>query len=197
MQHLRLIADDLTGALDTAAQFTARMGPLLVYWPGRIPDHFSPSAAIDSGTREEGEAVAALATARLAPLLAPAPDTISYVKLDSQLRGHQSVAVAAVIQALAPSCCIIAPAFPFQRRITRGGLQYVQGLAGWVPVGENLSAALAARGIAVSLARPGDPVPEGVSLWDAETEADMECIAASGLALGQPLLWCGSAGLAG
>ena len=29
MTTLRLIADDLTGALDTAAQFTGRIGPLL------------------------------------------------------------------------------------------------------------------------------------------------------------------------
>ncbi|MGC2788394.1 MAG: hypothetical protein WA397_32075 [Roseiarcus sp.] len=30
MTTLRLIADDLTGALDTAAQFTGRIGPLPV-----------------------------------------------------------------------------------------------------------------------------------------------------------------------
>jgi D-threonate/D-erythronate kinase len=197
MHRLRLIADDLTGALDAAAQFTARIGPLPVFWPGRIPACLPPSAAIDTGTREEGEAVAALATARLASALAPAPGTVSYFKLDSLLRGHPSRALAAILHALSPRHCIIAPAFPFQRRRTRDGRQYAAGPNGWTPTGEHLPAALAAHGITVSLARPGDPVPEGVSVWDAETEADIARIAAAGRALAEPVLWCGSAGLAG
>lgn len=197
MKHLRLIADDLTGALDTAAQFAARIGPLPVFWPGRILNCLPPSAAIDAGTREEGAAVAALATARLASLLAPVPGTVSYFKLDSLLRGHPSLALAAILHALAPRHCVIAPAFPFQRRMTEGGLQYAPNANGWSPTGEDLPAALAAHGIAVSLARPGDPVPDGVSFWDAGTDADLSRIAAAGLALGGPVLWCGSAGLAG
>ncbi len=197
MQHLRLIADDLTGALDTAAQFTARIGPLPVFWPGRLAKPVPPSAAIAAGTREESDAVATLAAARLAPLLAPAAARISYVKLDSLLRGHPAPMLAAILEALAPSHCIIAPAFPFQRRVTRGGRQYAPGPDGWSAVGADLPASLAAQGIALSLARAGEPVPEGASLWDAETDADLARIAAAGLALARPVLWCGSAGLAG
>lgn len=197
MQRLRLIADDLTGALDTAAQFTARLGPIPVFWPGRIPDRLPPSAAVDTGTREEGEAVAVRTTARLASILAPEPGKLSYFKLDSLLRSRPSVALGALLHALAPRHCIIAPAFPFQRRITRGGCQYIQGPNGWAPTGENLPAALAAQGFAVSLARPGDLVPEGVSVWDAESHADIARVAAAGRFLVEPVLWCGTAGLAG
>jgi len=197
MKCLRLIADDLTGAIDTAAQFTARIGPIPAFWPGHIPDYLPPSAAIDIGTREEGEAVAALATARLATILAPEPGKFSYFKLDSLLRGRPSVALGALLRALAPRRCVIAPAFPFQRRITEGGRQNAPGPNGWTPTGENLPAALAAQGFVVTRARPGDPVPEGVSIWDAETESDLVRIAAAGLAMAEPALWCGSAGLAG
>src|SRR5215208_376605 len=55
MTGLRLIADDLTGALDTAAEFVGLVGPVPVYWSGAIPLDLPPSAALDSGTRELGE----------------------------------------------------------------------------------------------------------------------------------------------
>ena len=54
MTTLRLIADDLTGALDTAAEFVGLTGPVPVYWSGAIPADLPPSAAVDSGTRELG-----------------------------------------------------------------------------------------------------------------------------------------------
>ena len=43
--RLRLLADDLTGALDTAAQFVARTGPVPAFWAGALPDAPPPSAA--------------------------------------------------------------------------------------------------------------------------------------------------------
>jgi uncharacterized protein YgbK (DUF1537 family) len=50
--------------------------------------------------------------------------------------------------------------------------------------------------MAVSRRRPGDPVPRGISLWDAETDDDLRRIALSGADLPEPVLWCGSGGLA-
>ncbi len=49
----------------------------------------------------------------------------------------------------------------------------------------------------VHLCRPGDPIPEGISLWDAETNLDLARIAAAGADLPETPLWCGSGGLAG
>lgn len=192
--RLRLLADDLTGALDTAAQFVARTGPVPVFWtpPAALP----ASAAIDSGTREQGAAAAAV-VADLAAMLAPAAEVIAFKKLDSLLRGPWAAELAACLRGLSVAHCIIAPAFPFQGRITRMGQQYARGDGGWQPAGEAPGAALARQGIAVSPARPGDPVPAGVSLWDAETDDDLQRIAGAGLALAAPVLWCGSSGLAG
>jgi uncharacterized protein YgbK (DUF1537 family) len=186
MTTLRLLADDLTGALDTAAQFVGLTGPVPVFWTsGAAP---SGSAAFDSGTREADADRAAGVAADMAALLAPAPGRIAFKKLDSLLRGHPATELAACLRVLAPDHCIVAPAFPFQGRVTRDGRQYV----GARRVGEDLSAALP-----VTCARPGDALPPGISLWDAQTDEDLACIARTGLAAAGRVLWCGSSGLAG
>ena len=75
--RLRLVADDLTGALDTAAQFVASTGPVPVFWTHPAADTLPPTVAIDSGTREQQPAMAAAVAAELAAVLAPAPDVIA------------------------------------------------------------------------------------------------------------------------
>ncbi|MBP2297709.1 four-carbon acid sugar kinase family protein [Azospirillum picis] len=201
-----LIADDLTGALDTAAQFAAirsAPGPIPVYW--RTPPHAALPAgvAIDSGTREatRDEArrrVAAIAAA----IVAGVPSTagaLLYAKLDSLLRGHAGAEIAAWTAATAADHVIVAPAFPYQGRVTRGGIQFARGSDGrsWTPAAGDLRADLEREGRRVQLRSAGEAVPAGISLWDAETDADLDAIAAAGLALGGRVLWCGSSGLAG
>ena len=55
---LRLLADDLTGALDTAAEFVSLVGPVHAFWQAAPPSPLPASAAIDTGTREGDEASA-------------------------------------------------------------------------------------------------------------------------------------------
>ncbi|WP_207460121.1 four-carbon acid sugar kinase family protein [Azospirillum sp. SYSU D00513] len=197
MTRLRLIADDLTGALDTAAQFARAAEPIPVHWNGLPHPLPGGSLAIDSGTRERTREEAGSIVAALAAGLARAPDALLYAKLDSLLRGHAGAEIAAWIGAVAPSHCIIAPAFPYQGRVTRGGVQQVRGAEGWRPAETDLRADLLREGLEVRLCRPGDPVPPGISLWDAESDADLAAISTAGRALGAPVLWCGSGGLAG
>lgn len=190
---LHLIADDLTGALDTAAQF-ALAAPVAVHWT--MPERLPARVALDSGTRE-GSPEAAHATVRaLAARLPEAPDALRYAKLDSLLRGHAAAEIAAWIEAVRPAHCVIAPAFPFNGRATRGGRQGVLSDGTWTPVACDLAADLAARGLAPTLCRPGDALPPGVSLWDAETDADLAAIVAAGRAARGPVLWAGTGGLA-
>ncbi|MGK9230208.1 hypothetical protein KXS07_00835 [Inquilinus limosus] len=195
--RLQLIADDLTGALDTAAPFAGATGPIPVYWteaPQSLP---ATGIALDSGTREAGRDQARATLARLVAGLPRASDALPYAKLDSLLRGHAGAEIAAWLQVLAPAHCIIAPAFPAQGRVTRDSVQLARTADGWRPVGADLHADLRREGLAVQHRRPGDPVPPGISLWDAETDADLAAIAAAGRALEAPVLWCGSGGLAG
>lgn len=191
MTELRLIADDLTGALDSAAAFAPALGPQRVVWRADVAGD-----ALSSATREAGSDEAARRLGALAPFLAPAPDRISLLKVDSLLRGHAGAELAAVLDRIDFDRVIIATAIPFQRRVTRGGRQFLLDGAGARVVGEDVAATLRGAGRAVALRRPGEAAPEGVSLWDAETDADLAAIAAAGRAAGGSILWVGAAGLA-
>ena len=192
-RHVYLVADDLTGALDTAAQFVPLVGEIDVFWRAVEQDG---SIALDSGTREASEAEAEAVNVEFARGARDA-GTLKYLKLDSLLRGHGAAQVAAWWSAGSFDHCIIAPAFPPQGRVMRGGRQYALGDCGWDPVACDLGSALARRGLVVAYRRPGDQAPRGISLWDAETDEDLRSIAAAGRALGGSTLWCGSGGLAG
>ena len=61
VRNLRLIADDLTGALDAAAPFAAADRPLPVRWPP-LPGEARGSLVLDTETREVDGAAAADAT---------------------------------------------------------------------------------------------------------------------------------------
>lgn len=199
MSGLRLIADDLTGALDAAAQFVGLAGVIHCIWgeaalaadPARLPAH----AALDAASREGSPEAAAARAAAMAPALAGA--SLAFRKLDSLLRGHEAIEIAATLKAGGIAHAVIAPAFPAQARATRGGRQFFLREGAWQDTGVDLAARLAALGIPARLMRPGEAAPEGVSIWDAETEADLAAIVAAGRALRGQVLWCGTAGLAG
>jgi uncharacterized protein YgbK (DUF1537 family) len=195
--ELRLLADDLTGALDTAAELTALCGPVQVLWDSTAAaTPQSGSVALDSGTREAARDAAVARVKTLAPTLAGS--TIAYKKVDSLLRGHVAAELAACFDLGAWHHCIFASAFPAQGRITRGGrILALQPGGDWSPVGEDsLLAVLAAEGLP---ARPGfldAPLPPGITVFDAETEDDLACLVALGRRAHAPVLWCGSGGLA-
>ena len=191
-QDVYLIADDLTGALDTAAQFVPLVGEIDVFWH---PVECDGSMALDLGVREatEAAATASVAVARGAR----DAGALKYLKLDSLLRGHAAAQIATWWSAGSFEHCIVAPAFPVQGRVTRDGRQYVRNESGWEPVACDLGLALSQRGLAVAYRRPGDQAPRGVSLWDAETDEDLRSIAAAARAVSGSTLWCGSGGLAG
>jgi uncharacterized protein YgbK (DUF1537 family) len=87
--RFRLLADDLTGALDSAARFVPLTGPLPVVWRDTdVPE----GAAIDSGTRDLAEDAAYSRIKRFAPLLQGAD--IAFKKIDSLLRGHVAMELA-------------------------------------------------------------------------------------------------------
>lgn len=183
-QGLCLLADDLTGALDSAARFVGVAGPVRVGWR-------EGAAALDLGTREGGEVAAVAAHAAQGAALRGAQ--LAFKKLDSLLRGHAAAEIAACAAAGGFDHVVVAPAFPHQGRVTRGGWQVAHG----VRVEVDLSGMLAARGLPVRLCRAGEAAPTGASLWDAATEADLDAIVAAGRALRGRVLWCGTGGLAG
>ncbi|HET6182844.1 MAG TPA: four-carbon acid sugar kinase family protein [Acetobacteraceae bacterium] len=190
MIRFRILADDLTGALDSAAQFAPLAGAVPVFWgpPADLPW----PAAVDAGTRELDSEEAAALTRFLVPVLEEADP--AFKKLDSLLRGHPAAEIAACLSEF--DHCIIATAFPAQGRITRDGRQFVAEGAEWRLVGPDLRSELAERGVAARLRRPGEPAPDGVSLWDAASESALDQVVAEGRCLAGRVLWCGTAGLA-
>jgi D-threonate/D-erythronate kinase len=192
---LRLLADDLTGALDTAAEFVGLCGPLEVVSGDELPESIPQSLAVDSGTRERTRAEAVEIVRGLAPLLRDA--TIAYKKVDSLMRGGWAGELAACLRLGAWRHCIVAPAFPHQGRRTQGGRQFVRMPDGsWSAASGDLVAELRAEGLAAVLADPAEALADGVSVFDAETDEDLDRIVATARSAARPVIWCGSGGLA-
>ncbi|WP_374202188.1 four-carbon acid sugar kinase family protein [Roseomonas sp. CECT 9278] len=189
---LRLIADDLTGALDSAAELTGLCGPVPVRWHDIAPEG---SLAIDAGTREASRDAALARLRALAPTLQGAD--IAFKKVDSLLRGHVAAELAACLAAGSWRHVVLAPAFPAQGRITRGGRVLVrQADASFAAAASDLGALLAAEGLRARRGDPSAPLPPGLSVFDAEQDADLARIVARGRLADGPVLWCGSGGLA-
>lgn len=195
MQSLRLLADDLTGALDTSAELVGACGPLDIYWSADAPPAGAASFVFDSGTRELEAAEAASIMQRLTPLLCGAE--VAFKKMDSLLRGPWVAEIAACLQAGCWDACIVAPAFVPQGRRTRGGQQYARASDGtWSAVGGNLVEELRRHNLEARLARPKADLLLGVSVFDAETDHDLDCVVDIGLRYPGKVLWCGAGGLA-
>jgi D-threonate/D-erythronate kinase len=199
MQSLRLLADDLTGALDTSAELVGAYGPLNIYWAVDTPPTGEASFVFDSGTRELYATDAAAIVQRLTPLLCGAE--IAFKKMDSLLRGPWVAEIAACLQAGSWDACIVAPAFVYQGRRTRGGQQYAREPDGnWRAVGGNLVEELRQHDLEARLVDPkvnlaADLLP-GVSIFDAETDHDLDRVVEIGRRYRGKVLWCGAGGLA-
>jgi uncharacterized protein YgbK (DUF1537 family) len=187
---MRLLADDLTGALDAAAEFVPLTGPVPTFWHGELPAELPVTAAIDSGTRELDARQAAAQVGALAPHLAGS--TVAFKKVDSLLRGPSIAEIVAC--AAGWDYCILAPAFPYQGRITRGNRQHVgHPDNGWRCVSNDLVHALGGRAV---VGLPDADLQPGINVFNAETDDDLRRIAAAGRRCPQPVLWIGTGGLA-
>jgi uncharacterized protein YgbK (DUF1537 family) len=177
MARLRLLADDLTGALDSAARFVPLTGPVAITWQDVGTEG---SLAIDSSTRDLPAEAVGVRIDRFAPSLGGGDP--AFKKIDSLLRGHVALELAACMHWF--DHCVLAPAFPFQGRITRDSRQIARSGDGWRDTGVDLAAELHAHGIEAQI-------------HDAETDADLDAIVAEGRRLNGRVLWCGTGGLAG
>ena len=179
--NLHVLADDLTGALDSTAPFARSDRSLAVVWHQEYAGR--SATAIDSASREASEAESARRHRDLAAWLFSA--SLPFKKIDSLLRGHVVADVAALATA-APDCrLVIAPAFPHQGRVTREGRQWRHGEA--EPVGPDLSAELLRRGLSPD---------RGTAVRDAATDDDLDALVRCEAARPGPILWVGSGGLA-
>ncbi len=195
MPSLRLLADDLTGALDTSAELVGRFGSLEVCWSVSSIAPDCASFAIDSGTREHSSEQAFAVVREVAPRLADAG--VAYKKIDSLLRGPWVAELDACLRTGAWDACIVAPAFIHQGRRTINGQQYARAAdGGWSAVGKRIIEQLRERGLEARQSSPLTGPQAGINVFDAETEDDLVRIAETGRSYPGKLLWCGSGGLA-
>lgn len=135
-ERLGIIADDLTGAGDTAVQFAEQgLSSLVVFADLTVPGE-TGAVAVDSDSRGLSDPEAAVAAAEAARLAQRLGATRFYKKLDSVLRGHLGPELDAVMDAVGAQTALVAPAFPANGRLTAGGYHLVRG----VPVAETETA---------------------------------------------------------
>jgi 2-keto-3-deoxygluconate transporter len=222
-QSFLVLADDLAGAADSAlAASSSGLGAVVL-----LQDADPPPAqflAIDAHTRSRTADEAAAAMQRLV-LRHAGPHTLLFKKIDSTLRGHIAVELAAILETLRQRdrerpVAIFAPSFPAHGRSMVDGQLFVHG----VPLAQTdlwlrepapppssiadmlLAAGLRSTVLHLETIRSAAPALEralasaarnaDVVLCDAESDGDLAAIASASLLLGQRALWVGSAGLA-
>lgn len=124
-----ILADDLTGAADAAVAFARRGHDADVHWGDTPLDGDAAVYALNLDSRAVSAADAA-ARHRDALRRCHTGQTL-FKKIDSTLRGHPAVEIAAIAAALRehgrPSWGLLAPANPAMRRTTRSGRVLVAG----------------------------------------------------------------------
>jgi uncharacterized protein YgbK (DUF1537 family) len=181
-----IIADDLTGAADTAIAFGA---PAYVSLGGPLPA--ADIVAIDTDSRALSPQDAAERVYAAAREAYRQGTRHLYKKIDSTLRGNVGAEITAAWRAARDSfghaSVVVAPAFPSMGRTVRGGRVFVHG----VPLektehwqgGPSLPQMLAGLKTA--------------TIFDAENEAALAFIARIGVeSISGAAVWAGSAGLA-
>lgn len=199
---LTIIADDLTGALDTAGPFALAAAPVTVILGDPEGSCGSAARLASSTETRELERTAAMAAARTTATLRldrVGRQGLWFKKVDSILRGHPFDEIIAIANVAGFERIVLAPAFPEQGRRTVHGRQEAQTATGWAQVGEDLVAGFRARGIPAALRPSGDGWPEArVVVLDASDPADLDRIAIDLMPLlaAEPVLVVGSGGLA-
>jgi len=208
---LTILADDLTGACDTGASFARRGWPVRVAFSPRADFSGAAVRVLSTETRSLSTEQAARVVEESAHALGLGAGSLVYKKIDSTLRGHPWVELAAVMRMVSADRALVCPAFPSQGRVVRAGRVWVRG----VPLEEtefaqdvsqpDMRALFAATGkpraVETKEIRQGaDHLVEifkrpGVIIADAGDDADLSTLALAARRAGLHVL-CGSAGLA-
>lgn len=205
---LIVLADDVTGAADTAARIhAAGLDAAILLGPGPAGGQ---ALALTSDSRHVDAGAAAERVRAAVASIGARPGAIWYKKIDSTLRGHIAAELDAMLDALGRRCAVVCPAFPAQRRALVDGLLVAPDLVGPPPSLPELLAAArrpaahigletVRAGVDALAGRLAELAGAGAELLavDAQDDADLETIEASVAAALPDALRCGSAGLAG
>ncbi len=212
-----IVADDLTGACDSGVAFLASGRPVrvMLHPPASDSEIECPLGAggdivsYTTETRNLSEEQAGARTAEVVAAVACAGEqSILFKKVDSAARGNLGAETMAALAACNAVLALVAPAFPQAERTVHSGILSVRDCSGQdsrISLRDRFSGVGSARvGVLQTasetelLLRIRRAIADGICilLCDADTQEDLERLAAAGSQLQQSLLWVGSAGLA-
>ena len=130
-----IIADDLTGANDTALQFQQRGASTKILLDSECTPKVKAGSEVWALSSESRNVEADEAVLRVEKAVNTLVENFSfdyfYKKIDSTLRGHIALETLTVLNILEYDAAVIMPAFPQEGRITVGGYHLAKG----VPIG--------------------------------------------------------------
>ena len=130
-----IIADDLTGANDTALQFQQRGASTKILLDVECEPKVKAGTEVWALSSESRNVPVDVAISRVERAVTTFTENFSfdyyYKKIDSTLRGHIALETLTMLNILEYDAAIIIPAFPQEGRITVGGYHMAKG----VPVG--------------------------------------------------------------
>ncbi|TVP42548.1 MAG: four-carbon acid sugar kinase family protein [Halomonas sp.] len=213
--RLAIIADDLSGALDTAAPFAARGADARVVismealaatfeaWQGQWPEVI----AVNTESRHLEAEQAALRVNAAVRLLEQTNPQQWFKKIDSTLRG-QVVAECTALREVLGVPLLLAPAVPSQGRTVRDAEVWVDGLplaatayqldARSTPLIGPIDHAFSASGLTLQRYHPGRevPFPSEDCIADAKSDEELSALYSLTLDAGGRRAMAGAAGLA-
>lgn len=137
MIQLLIMADDLTGALDTGVQFSKAGCSVKVATDTDIPFEKGTAAdvlVLDTETRHIGSRAAYDAIYGITSRAAECGIPHIFKKTDSALRGNVGSELAALLIASGESILPFVPAFPRMNRTTKDGIHFIDK----IPVAESV-----------------------------------------------------------
>ncbi len=120
-----VVADDLTGAMDTGHEFAARGHPTTVAVREGGP---RPETGVLVANTDSRSLAADAARSAVERVVRDVPARLLYKKIDSTLRGNLATEISAALDASGRERAVVAPAFPAGGRLTACGFQLVDGL---------------------------------------------------------------------
>ncbi|MGC9222560.1 MAG: four-carbon acid sugar kinase family protein [Terracidiphilus sp.] len=197
-----IVADDLTGACDSAAAFL-RVNLAVRVWLGATAQFSAaePVQAFNTESRLFLPARASRIVKRTAEKLASAPHALLFKKIDSAARGPFAAEILAAYRGFGSRAVLLAPAFPAMGRTVRDGILRIRDAAGQRREIDLVSLfPPRARGLIQLVSRPEELVASlgagrPVLLCDSSTQSDLQSLVRNAENL-PCLLFAGSAGLA-
>ena len=181
MLKLLIVADDFTGALDTGVQFASLGASAKVVTSTQCDSSQLEGLDVlifDAESRHTAPAISYKKVYDFVKSVATLGVEYVYKKTDSGLRGNIGAELAGAMDALSVKSMAFIPAFPEMNRVTKNGIHYIDS----VPVGKSMFAEDPFNPVKYSDVREiiaSQTSKKGIRVYDAESDSDMEKIAAS------------------